>query len=244
VTEVDVVLLISWGGARAIGTGDDTALEVDVDVPVVATGVLEAAVLGDLGEGVLRAPMIVDSTASVEVGGLTSMTKYETDGNTVTTRVLVVSGPLTVWVDILWSVVTVWMVMLSVSTIVFVSGTEVLVIVAITVDGASGVVAVEADPPSTNTTEYGTLFTSGSNQEISPRKNGNEEPKQNREETTNSAEVDEWGRMITDRKGTERDAGDIERVERKREYLKDSRGGMKERTRDWATDHYMWLWIS
>jgi len=58
--------------------------------------VLEAAVLGDLGEGVLRAPMIVDSTASVEVGGLTSMTKYETDGNTVTTRVLVVSGPLTV----------------------------------------------------------------------------------------------------------------------------------------------------
>jgi hypothetical protein len=45
--------------------------------------------------------------------------------------------------------------------------------------------------------------------------------------------------MITDRKGTERDAGDIERVERKREYLKDSRGGMKERTRDWATDHYM-----
>jgi hypothetical protein len=98
-------------------------------------------------------------TSTVTVGELTSMTEYPVAvtvaglGVTVTSTVLVVSGPSTVFVDIMISVVGG---RVSVSITVFVVGAWVDTIVSIIVAAAgeeSSAEVAAAAPPSTGTTE-------------------------------------------------------------------------------------------
>jgi hypothetical protein len=74
----------------------------------------------------------------------------------------------------------------SVSIIVFVAGAGISVTVSTLVAG----------PPSTGTTEYVALLTSGSNQTAFRAKNGNDEPNEKSEEIAKSVGVDVLSRML------------------------------------------------
>lgn len=116
-------------------------------------------------------------------------------GVSVTSTVLVVSGPSTVFVDIMT-----WVIggRVSVSTTVFVVGACVCTIVSIMVAAACKELSAEvaAAPPSTATTEYVALLTKGTAHSTFRGTNGNDEDNKKSDDKTKSEEVEVLRRIM------------------------------------------------